>query len=114
LDVLFGLDPVAHGCPPRGGVNGVNTPGWRRAFSPTISLSGLTALINGCFGGCFGARLPTLGPVKRSGTLRVHLLALGALCAVTFFIGLTTHGLTNWQEAQRALVAREMAQRGDW
>ena len=61
-----------------------------------------------------GASFPTLGPVKRSGTFRFHLLALGALCATTFFVGLTTHGLTNWQEAQRALVARDMAARGEW
>lgn len=46
--------------------------------------------------------------------MRGDLLALGALCAITFFVGLTTHGLTNWQEAQRALVARDMAARGDW
>ncbi len=52
--------------------------------------------------------------MRSSGTIRLHLLALGALCAITFFVGLTTHGLTNWQEAQRALVAREMAARGDW
>jgi hypothetical protein len=74
------------------------------------SLSGLSALINGRW----WAGIPTLGPVKSSGTLQRDLLALGALCALTFFVGLTTHGLTNWQEAQRALVARDMAHRGDW
>ncbi|HRQ72072.1 MAG TPA: hypothetical protein PLU35_03495 [Phycisphaerales bacterium] len=42
------------------------------------------------------------------------LLVLAALCAVVFFLGLSTHGLTNWQEAQRALVAREMHDRGEW
>lgn len=33
---------------------------------------------------------------------------------MAYFIGLTAHGLTNWQEAQRALVFREMLSRGDW
>src|SRR5690606_30503325 len=75
-----------------------------------ISLSGLPALINGHR----WADFPTLGPVASSGTYRRDLLALGALCAVTFFLGLTTHGLTNWREAQRALVARGVARRGDW
>lgn len=42
------------------------------------------------------------------------VLVLAALCAVVFFLGLSTHGLTNWQEAQRALVAREMHDRGAW
>jgi 4-amino-4-deoxy-L-arabinose transferase-like glycosyltransferase len=45
---------------------------------------------------------------------RRDLLALAALCALTYFFGLTTHGLTNWQEAQRALVARDMHARGEW
>jgi 4-amino-4-deoxy-L-arabinose transferase-like glycosyltransferase len=42
------------------------------------------------------------------------LLLLTALCWGIYCIGPTTHGLTNWQEAQRALVAREMQSRGDW
>ena len=29
--------------------------------------------------------------------LRRGVLILTAVCAVTYFIGLTTHGLTNWQ-----------------
>ena len=45
---------------------------------------------------------------------RNHVLALIAICAVTYFLGLATHGLTNWQEGQRALVAREMQQRSEW
>lgn len=45
---------------------------------------------------------------------RTDLLILLALCAVAYFIGLTTHGLTNWQEAQRALVARDMWARAEW
>jgi 4-amino-4-deoxy-L-arabinose transferase-like glycosyltransferase len=42
------------------------------------------------------------------------LLALSILCGLTYFVGLTTHGLTNWQEAQRAAVARDMDTRGEW
>ncbi|MDX2116080.1 MAG: hypothetical protein SFZ24_10760 [Planctomycetota bacterium] len=44
----------------------------------------------------------------------VRVLFLALLCAVTYTIGLTTHGLTNWQEGQRALVAREMHRAGEW
>lgn len=33
---------------------------------------------------------------------------------MAYIVGLTNHGLTNWQEAQRALVFREMLFRGDW
>lgn len=46
------------------------------------------------------------------GTIRRDLLMLGALCALVYFTGLSTHGVTNWQEAQRLVVAREMAARG--
>jgi 4-amino-4-deoxy-L-arabinose transferase-like glycosyltransferase len=42
------------------------------------------------------------------------ILLLTALCWATYFVGLTTHGLTNWQEAQRAVAAREMQSRGEW
>jgi hypothetical protein len=42
------------------------------------------------------------------------LACLSVLCGLVYFTGLTTHGLTNWQEAQRAQVAREMQQAGDW
>ncbi len=45
---------------------------------------------------------------------RRDLALLAALCLLTYLPGLTTHGLTNWQEAQRAVVAREMQARGDW
>ncbi|MBC7835893.1 MAG: hypothetical protein H7Y88_12460 [Phycisphaerales bacterium] len=37
-----------------------------------------------------------------------HLAILLLVCLPLYFWGLTTHGLTNWQEAQRAVVAREM------
>lgn len=40
-----------------------------------------------------------------------HLPALLLLSLVSFFPGLTTHGLTNWQEAMRCLVARQMQER---
>ena len=43
-----------------------------------------------------------------------HLVLLTLLCAAVYGLGLTSHGLTNWQEAQRALVAREMQVRGEW
>lgn len=46
--------------------------------------------------------------------IRRDLIALTALCAIAYALGLTTHGLTNWQEAQRALVAREMQATGAW
>jgi len=36
------------------------------------------------------------------------LLLLSALCGLTYFTAPASHGLTNWQEAMRALVAREM------
>lgn len=39
---------------------------------------------------------------------------LTLLAAVMYLFGLTSHGLTNWQEARRALVAREMFERGEW
>jgi 4-amino-4-deoxy-L-arabinose transferase-like glycosyltransferase len=42
------------------------------------------------------------------------ILLLTAICWGTYFVGLTTHGLTNWQEAQRAVAAREMQSRGEW
>lgn len=44
----------------------------------------------------------------------LDLAILVSLAALVFLPGLDSHGLTNWQEAQRALVAREMHQRGDW
>lgn len=50
----------------------------------------------------------------RSRPIRRDLLILVALCAILYGVGLTSHGLTNWQEAQRALVAREMQGRGHW
>lgn len=46
---------------------------------------------------------------SNSRRLSTDLARLAALCLGVFFLGLTTHGITNWQEGQRALVAREMA-----
>ncbi len=37
-----------------------------------------------------------------------------AACAIAYIIGPDTHGLTNWQEAQRLVVAAEMHARSDW
>jgi len=44
---------------------------------------------------------------RRRGTL-VDLILLTLLSLGVYFTGLTSHGLTNWQESQRALVVREM------
>lgn len=45
---------------------------------------------------------------------RQDIVTLVALCAVVLFVGLTTHGLSNWQESMRALVARDMGVTGEW
>ena len=45
---------------------------------------------------------------------RRDVVLLIALCAVVYATGLATHGVTNWQEGQRLVVAREMQQRGEW
>ncbi len=42
------------------------------------------------------------------------MAVLTAICGLVYFTGPTTRGLTNWQEAQRALAAREMQERADW
>lgn len=42
------------------------------------------------------------------------LLLLTLLCVWLYGAGLTSHGLTNWQEAQRALVARDMQRHDAW
>lgn len=43
--------------------------------------------------------------------LWIDLLLLSALCGLIYFLAPTSHGLTNWQEAMRALVARQMHER---
>lgn len=45
---------------------------------------------------------------------RGHLLTLTAICAVAYFLGLTTHGVAAWHEGQRLLVARQMLDAGEW
>src|SRR3954466_10337421 len=42
------------------------------------------------------------------------LFLLSALCSLVSLPGLAAQGLANWQESQRALVAREMQSRGEW
>ena len=44
----------------------------------------------------------------------LHVAVLAVLCLLTFFPGLDTHGVTNWQEGQRLLVARDMQAAGQW
>lgn len=51
-------------------------------------------------------------PTARHVLLRCGVLTL--LCIGVYFFGLTSHGLTNWQEAVRASVAREMHQKNEW
>ncbi|MCA9279220.1 MAG: glycosyltransferase family 39 protein [Phycisphaeraceae bacterium] len=43
-----------------------------------------------------------------------HVLILTCLCAIAYLPGLINHGLTNWQEAQRALVFQQMHEQGAW
>ncbi|MBX3402353.1 MAG: glycosyltransferase family 39 protein [Phycisphaeraceae bacterium] len=43
-----------------------------------------------------------------------HVAVLAVLCLLTFFPGLDHHGVTNWQEGQRLLVARDMQAAGQW
>jgi 4-amino-4-deoxy-L-arabinose transferase-like glycosyltransferase len=44
----------------------------------------------------------------------IDLAILAAACLCIYGWGLTSHGLTNWQEAQRAQATREMQQAGNW
>ncbi|MCA9281468.1 MAG: glycosyltransferase family 39 protein [Phycisphaerales bacterium] len=46
--------------------------------------------------------------------MMIRVIALCALCGVVYATGLTTQGLTNWQESTRALVAREMQRSGEY
>ncbi len=57
----------------------------------------------------------TLRPSTSSRTrIWRDLSILSLLGFVVFFIRPTSHGLTNWQEAQRVLVAREMLDANQW
>lgn len=49
------------------------------------------------------------GPLSARNWL--DIAALTVLCAFVFGVGLDRHGLTSWQEAMRALVARQMNER---
>ncbi len=48
------------------------------------------------------------------GTIWLRCLALAVFSALIYFPGLTNHGLTNWQESVRLVVAREMHERDAW
>lgn len=54
------------------------------------------------------------GEVGRRRSVWMRVVALALLCAGMYCYGLTAHGLRNWQEGQRALVAREMFREGRW
>jgi len=58
------------------------------------------------------AELPPLPP--RRSSLWWYAVLLTALCLLTYFPGLASHGVTNWQEGQRLIVARDMQSRGEW
>lgn len=47
-------------------------------------------------------------------TMWAHVALLSLLCLLTYFPGLDDHGVTNWQEGQRLLVARDMQAGGQW
>lgn len=51
--------------------------------------------------------------LKRRNTI-VDVTLLVVLSALTYLPGLTTHGLTNWQESMRVQVAQSMQQSGEW
>ncbi len=57
--------------------------------------------------------MPTHDPAKPR-SIRRDVAWLVLLCLPTYFYGLANHGLTNWQESVRCLVAQEMAARGEW
>ena len=54
------------------------------------------------------------GPDAAASPSRAHLILLLALCALLFFLGLGTLGLTDRDEGSNAEAAREMVQSGDW
>lgn len=53
--------------------------------------------------------MPPEAPGRRG--LATDLLLLAIFAALLYLPGLDTHGVTNWQEGQRLIVAREMQQR---
>src|SRR5438105_8950672 len=54
------------------------------------------------------------GPDAAASPSRAHLILLLALCALLFFLGLGTLGLTDRDEGSNAEAAREMVESGDW
>lgn len=54
------------------------------------------------------------GPDATASPSRTHLALLLALCALLFFLGLGTLGLTDRDEGSNAEAAREMVESGDW
>src|SRR2546428_13076885 len=60
------------------------------------------------------AHLSGRGPDAAASPSRAHLILLLALCALLFFLGLGTLGLTDHDEGPNAEAAREMVESGDW
>src|SRR3989449_848807 len=60
------------------------------------------------------AHLSGRGPDAAASPSRAHLILLLALCALLFFLGLGTLGLTDRDEGSNAEAAREMVESGDW
>ncbi len=60
------------------------------------------------------AQVPRLGVPLHTRPVAVDLALLGLICLPLYFLGPTTHGLTNWQEGIRALVSIQMDERAAW
>src|SRR5256712_8984046 len=60
------------------------------------------------------AHLSGRGPDAAASPSRAHLILLLVLCALLFFLGLGTLGLTDRDEGSNAEAAREMVESGDW
>src|SRR5213594_704816 len=54
------------------------------------------------------------GPDAAASPSRAHMILLLSLCALLFFLGLGTLGLTDRDEGSNAEAAREMVESGDW
>lgn len=61
-----------------------------------------------------GAHSSGREPHAAASPFRAHLSLLLVLCALLFFLGLGTLGLTDRDEGSNAEAAREMVQSGDW
>ncbi len=53
-------------------------------------------------------------PRNQTRSTLIDCFALALLCAMMYLPGITSLGLVNWQEGQRALVAREMLANNEW